>query len=177
MALRGLCSDIFIHFHQLHLDRILSLGGRWKEEKKWRKDGWQEAESGGGRHIKEEKFLWKLRGDEEEGKSPSNRGASFASNSPSTETGWNEIPYTKLGSNCASGREWMCVFACFYAGAWTVWNWVILYRKVTAAPCLCITFSVMIFHFLPLWGKLQIFFTYLGEKKWFNLLKILHIMY
>lgn len=36
---------------------------------------------------KREKFLGKLKGDEEEGKSPSNTRASFASNSCGTEAG------------------------------------------------------------------------------------------
>lgn len=34
-----LCSDIFMHFH-LHLDRMLSLGGRWKEGRKKIKERW-----------------------------------------------------------------------------------------------------------------------------------------
>ena len=109
-----------MHFHHFHLDRTLSFGReRERERERWREGSRRTGKlrkDGGGSDIKEEKFLWKLRGDEEEGKSPSNTRASSASNSPCTEAGWNEIPYTKLESNCASA-VCVCVCACCYAAS------------------------------------------------------------
>lgn len=103
---------------------------RQKNKTKLRSDGRQQPESGGGRHIKEEKFLRELRGDEEEGKPPSNTLASFASNSPSTEAGWNDIPYTINTSPAPLLAECGCVFAWFMQwGAWTV----IPHNEATAA--------------------------------------------
>lgn len=116
-----MCAEIlrlvsfFLELHQyvikvfldLHMDRILILGGQWGE--KWRRGSWQEAESGGRGGIKEQTFLWKLKEDEEGGKSPSNTPTSSASKCPSTEAGWNETPYTKHGSNCTAGTVRMCL--------------------------------------------------------------------
>lgn len=91
----------------IHMDRILILGGRRGGKIKERR--WQEAEGGGRRGIKEQTFLWKLKEDEEEGKSPSNTPTSSASKSPSTEAGWNETPYAKPGSNCTAGTVRTCL--------------------------------------------------------------------
>ena len=82
-----LCSDIFKHFQHVHLDRILLWKGDGKEvERKIKiKERWMT----GGRKWRREKHQREVSveagGDEEEGKSPSNTRASFASNSPSTE--------------------------------------------------------------------------------------------